>query len=40
MRYETWTLPDPSGWDADGIRGLRDDIDTRVQALIAELTTR
>lgn len=40
VRYETWTLPDPSGWDVDGIRGLRDDIDARVQTLIAELTTR
>jgi hypothetical protein len=27
--YETWTLPDPAGWDTDSIRGLRDDIDAR-----------
>jgi arsenate reductase (thioredoxin) len=23
VRYEGWTLPDPAGWDVDGIRGLR-----------------
>jgi arsenate reductase len=40
VRYETWTLPDPAGWDIDGIRGLRDDIDARVQLLIADLTTQ
>ena len=38
VRYETWTLPDPAGWDVDGIRGLRDDIDARVQLLLIELT--
>ena len=40
VRYEIWTLPDPAGWDIDGIRGLRDDIDARVQLLIADLTTQ
>ena len=38
VRYETWSLPDPAGWDVDGIRPLRDDIDRRVQTLIDELT--
>ena len=40
VRYETWTLPDPAGWDADGIRPLRDEIDRRVRDLITELTGR
>jgi arsenate reductase len=40
VRYETWTLPDPSGWDVDGIRRLREDIDARVQLLVAELTNQ
>jgi arsenate reductase (thioredoxin) len=38
VRYETWTLPDPAEWDTDGIRPLREEIDRRVQALIADLT--
>jgi arsenate reductase (thioredoxin) len=38
VRYETWTLPDPAGWDAEGIRPLRQQIDACVQALIADLT--
>ena len=37
VRYETWSLPDPAGWDVDGIRPLRDEIDTRVQQLLVEL---
>ncbi len=37
--YETWAPPDPAGWDAGDIRPLREDVDRRVQALIAELTT-
>ena len=39
-RYETWSLPDPQGWDVDGIRALRDDIDARVQKLLNEFTAR
>ncbi|MGY1914237.1 arsenate-mycothiol transferase ArsC [Blastococcus sp. SYSU DS0973] len=38
VRYETWRLSDPAGWDTEGIRPLRDEIDRRVQALIADLT--
>lgn len=38
VRYEIWNLPDPAGWDADGIRPLRDEIDQRVLALVAQLT--
>jgi arsenate reductase len=40
VRYETWSLPDPAGWDADGIRPLREEIDRRVRTLITELTDR
>ncbi|WP_409329503.1 low molecular weight phosphatase family protein [Trujillonella humicola] len=38
VRYETWSLPDPAGWDTEGIRPLRDEIDRRVQALVTDLT--
>jgi protein-tyrosine-phosphatase len=38
VRYETWALPDPAGWDTAGIRPLRDEIDRRVQDLLTELT--
>lgn len=37
VRYEVWTLPDPNGWDVDGIRALRDDIDRRVQELLVDV---
>ena len=37
VRYETWSLPDPNGWDVDNIRGLRDNIDARVAALVDSL---
>jgi protein-tyrosine-phosphatase len=36
-RYEDWTLDDPAGQDLDTVRGIRDEIDERVQRLIAEL---
>jgi arsenate reductase (thioredoxin) len=36
-RYEDWTLDDPAGQDLDAVRGIRDEIDERVQRLIAEL---
>lgn len=37
VRYETWSLPDPNGWDVDAIRSLRDAIDARITALIDPL---
>ncbi len=37
VRYETWTLPDPDGWDVESIRELRDDVDKRVQELLKSL---
>ncbi len=36
-RYEDWVLEDPAGKDLDTVRGIRDELDERVQTLIAEL---
>jgi arsenate reductase len=36
-RYEDWTLDDPAGQDLETVRRIRDEIDRRVQTLIAEL---
>ena len=36
-RYLDWELADPAGKDLDAVRVIRDDIDVRVQALLAEL---
>jgi arsenate reductase len=36
-RYEDWVLDDPAGEDLATVRGIRDQIDARVQKLIAEL---
>ncbi|MGV1004115.1 MAG: arsenate reductase ArsC [Candidatus Nanopelagicales bacterium] len=38
-RYEDWALPDPAGQGVESVRPIRDDIKSRVQALIAELAT-
>ena len=38
-RYLDWALPDPAGKGVDAVRPIRDDIDTRVRDLLAELTT-
>jgi arsenate reductase len=35
--YEDWELEDPAGKDADAVRGIRDQIATRVDALLATL---
>jgi protein-tyrosine-phosphatase len=37
-RYLDWELADPAGRTVEQIRPLRDDIDARVRALVAELT--
>ncbi|MDQ1748156.1 MAG: hypothetical protein QOD07_2419 [Frankiaceae bacterium] len=37
-RYEDWPVDDPAGKDLDTVREIIDDIDTRVRALVAELT--
>jgi protein-tyrosine-phosphatase len=36
-RYEDWELDDPAGQDLDTVRRIRDEIDVRVRALVAEL---
>jgi arsenate reductase len=36
-RYEDWTVDDPAGQDLATVRRIRDEIDARVQALVAEL---
>lgn len=36
-RYEDWVLDDPAGQDLATVRRIRDQLDERVQALIAEL---
>jgi protein-tyrosine-phosphatase len=36
-RYEDWELDDPAGQDLETVRRIRDEIDARVQKLIAEL---
>lgn len=38
-RYLDWTLDDPQGQSLDTVRAIRDDLDTRVQELLRELTT-
>ena len=36
-RYEDWPLQDPAGQPIEVVRDIRDQIDTRVQQLLAEL---
>jgi protein-tyrosine-phosphatase len=36
-RYLAWDLRDPGGRDLETVRAIRDEIDARVQALLAEL---
>ncbi len=36
-KYEDWQLEDPAGKTLDEVRPIRDDLDARVQALLAEL---
>ena len=36
-RYEDWELTDPAGLSLGEVRGIRDDIRARVEALLAEL---
>ena len=38
-RYLDWALPDPAGQGVDAVRPIRDEIDRRVRALVAELTS-
>ena len=36
-RRVDWQLPDPRDMDDEGYRAVRDEIEARVQALLAEL---
>jgi arsenate reductase (thioredoxin) len=36
-RYEDWELEDPSGKDLETVRGIRNEIAARVDALLAEI---
>jgi arsenate reductase (thioredoxin) len=36
-RYIDWDLPDPKGQSLEAVRSTRDEIERRVQALVAEL---
>ncbi len=36
-RYEDWKLDDPAGQPLDVVRGIRDQIETRVRDLVAQL---
>ncbi|HEY9323487.1 MAG TPA: arsenate reductase ArsC [Agromyces sp.] len=36
-RYEDWELEDPAGKDIETVRRVRDDIRSRVEALLAEI---
>ena len=37
-RYEDWALNDPKGKSVEQVRPIRDEIEGRVRALLAELT--
>jgi arsenate reductase len=37
-RYEDWKLDDPAGQDVETVRRIVDDIDARVQKLLASLS--
>ena len=36
-RYEDWKLDDPAGQDVDAVRPIRDEIRSRIEALLADL---
>jgi arsenate reductase len=36
-RYEDWQLEDPATLNADGVRAVRDEIETRIRTLLSEL---
>jgi protein-tyrosine-phosphatase len=37
VRYLDWELDDPTGMSVEQVRPIRDEIDHRVRALLAEL---
>lgn len=36
-RYEDWDVEDPAGQDVEHVRPIRDDIESRVKALLTQL---
>lgn len=36
-RYEDWVLEDPAGQGVDAVRPIRDEIKTRIEALLTDL---
>ena len=36
-RYEDWELDDPAGQGIEAVRPIRDDIRSRIEALVSEL---
>ena len=40
VSYRDWALDDPAGKSVDAVRPIRDEIQARVEALIAELVER
>jgi protein-tyrosine-phosphatase len=40
QRYEEWVLPDPAGQSLEAVRPIRDEIERRVTALLAQLVVR
>ena len=36
-RYEDWKLDDPAGQGIESVRPIRDDIKSRIEALVADL---
>jgi protein-tyrosine-phosphatase len=36
-RYEDWEVPDPSGRPLEDVRAIRDDIESRVRALLEQV---
>ena len=39
-RYEDWPVDDPAGQDVETVRRIVDDVDARVQSLLAQLVSR
>ena len=39
-RYEDWELDDPAGQGIEAVRPIRDEIRSRVEQLVAELSVR
>ncbi|WP_116247573.1 arsenate reductase ArsC [Nocardiopsis sp. FIRDI 009] len=39
-RYLDWSLPDPAGQGVEAVRPIRDEIRTRVERLITEISAR